>query len=530
MKRNLIVLLLILVVCDISAQESLFPLNRDVNIRIESFINADTTGFHSSIKPYLISELKNTMPYDSIFSPIVKDGKFSKSCFGRKLFKEHLLYVNEDDITLSVDPVFNLQLGRERESMHTYFVNTRGVLVQANVKDKFYFYTGFHENQARYVPYVDSMVRAYEVVPGQGKVKYNPDLVFDFSQSTGGIGYKLNKHFDFLLAHDKIFIGDGYRSLLISDNSYSFPFLRINMTFWKFKYTAIYAVYRDLQSVSDPNIGYLKKYNTTHNLDLNIGKKNKLTVSIFETVMWKPAASRGYELAYLNPMLFIRPVENSIGSPDNVLLASNVKWKINHCNTVYGQLMLDELLLEEVRSGNGWWGNKQAFQLGYKSSNLFRISNLNIQTEFNFVRPFTYQHRTSAQNYSNYNQALAHPLGANFVESISFINYRFKNLFAEVKVQYAKMGRDTANLNYGNNIFESYDSRSSEYNHRMFDGLESTLKSVDLRINYLVNPKTNFVVKAGINLRKFENAFQNDQSTFFYFGLSTSLENYYFDF
>ena len=514
----------------VHGQESLFPLNRDVNTRIGSFLNADTSGFHTSVQPVLFSDLKNIMPVDSIFQPIVKDGKFSKTWVGRKLLKEHLLFVDEDDIVLSVDPVFNLQFGREKENTGNYFVNTRGVLVQANVKDKFYFYTGFHENQARYVSYIDSAVRATNVVPGQGIVKYNPEKVFDFSQSIGGIGYKLNKHFDFLLAQDKNFIGDGYRSLLLSDNSYSYPFLRVNMTFWKFKYTAIYAVFRDLQDIPDPNVGYLKKYSTTHNLDLNIGKKNKLTVSIFETVMWAPAASRGYELAYLNPVLFIRPVENSLGSPDNVLLASNVRWKINHSNTVYGQLMLDELLLDEVRSGKGWWGNKQGFQLGYKSHNVFRVKNLNVQTEFNLVRPFTYSHRTSAQNYSHYNQALAHPLGANFVESISFINYRYKNVFAELKLQIAKMGKDTGNVNYGNNIFESYETRNSEYGNYLFSGLESDLKSVELRVNYLVNPKTNFVVEAGINMRNFTNVIQNDRSTYFYFGIRTSLENYYFDF
>lgn len=515
------------------AQESLFPMNRDVNTRIESFINSDTTGFHSSVKPYLYTDVRKIVPVDSVFSPIVGEGKFTKTWVGRKLLKEHLLFVNEDDIVLSVDPVFNLQFGKEKESISNYFVNTRGVLVQANVKDKFYFYTGFHENQARYVSYIDSSVRATNVVPGQGIVKYNPEKVFDFSQSIGGIGYILNKHFDFLLAHDKNFIGDGYRSLLLSDDSYSYPFLRINMTFWKFRYTAIYAVYRDLQSVPDPNIGYLKKYSTTHNLDLNIGKKNKLTVSIFETVMWAPSASRGYELAYLNPVLFIRPVENSLGSPDNVLLASNIKWKINRSNTLYGQVMLDELLLDEVRSGKGWWGNKQGFQLGIKSSNFFRVKNLNVQTEFNLVRPYTYQHRTSAQSYTHYNQSLTHPLGANFAESVSFINYRYKNLFAEVKVQIAKMGQDTADVNLGNNIFDSYetrDMRDGEYGHYMFDGLESNLKTVDLRVNYLINPKTNFVVEAGIIMRNFDNAQYRNQSTFYYFGIRTSLENYYFDF
>ena len=95
------------------------------------------------------------------------------------------------------------------------------------------------------------------------------------------------------------------------------------------------------------------------------------------------------------------------------------------------------------------------------------------------------------------------------------------------------MGQDTADVNLGNNIFESYetrDMRDGEYGHYMFDGLESNLKTVDLRVNYLVNPKTNFVVEAGIIMRNFDNAQYRNQSTFYYFGIRTSLENYYFDF
>ena len=170
--------------------------------------------------------------------------------------------------------------------------------------------------------------------------------------------------------------------------------------------------------------------------------------------------------------------------------------------------MLDELLLDEVRAGNGWWGNKQAFQAGYKSFNLFKVKNLNVQTEFNLVRPYTYQHRSNAQNYTHYNQPLAHPFGANFAESVSFINYRWRNIFAELKVQYAKLGRDTTNSNLGNDIFKNYESRTQEYNNRMFQGIESTLNSVDLRLNYLINPKTNFNLELGVSSRQFQNRFQ----------------------
>ena len=528
--RNGLILFLILTKFSSQAQEYFYPLNRDMDTRIGVFINEDQSGFHTSMKPYINAELKKIAPLDSIWQPILSPSKFNNTWVGRKLRKENFIYVNEDDILLSVDPVFHLQLGRDQKANRNVYVSTRGLRVQGNVKDKFFFYTQFHENQARYVNYINNSINRYNVVPGQGKVKFLPDDSFDFSQATGGIAYTLNKHFDFLLASDKNFIGDGYRSLLLSDNAYSYPFLRINMTFWKFKYTVLYAVMQDLQTLHDPNVGYDKKYSTTHYLDINIGKKNKLSVGIFETVMFKQAASRGYELSYLNPMLFLRPVENSLDSPDNVLLGLNTRWKINGHNTIYSQVMLDEFLLSEVRAGKGWWGNKQGLQLGFKSSDIFATKSLNFQTEFNFVRPFTYQHRSNGQNYTHHNQALAHPLGADFIESVTFLNYRWKKFFAEIKFQYAKMGQNIGSLNLGNDIFQSYETRAFEYGNYMFNGLESKLNSFDFRIDYLVNPKTNFNIEIGTVLRKFSYSTGQDDSQLFYFGIRTSLENYYFDF
>jgi len=512
------------------AQEFLFPLNHDVNTRIGAILNKDMSGLHTSIQPLIIPEINAIAALDTVLAADLKDYKFYKTWVGRKLRKEHLLAIDADDIKLSVDPVFNVSLGRDQKNDRNVYVNTRGVLVMGNMHDKFYFYTGFHENQARYLSYVDSLVRKDSIVPGQGKVKFLDSEAFDFSQATGGVGYRASRHFDFLLANDKNFIGDGYRSLLLSDNTYSYPFFRAHMTFWKFRYSVYYMVLQNMRGGYDENIGYTKKYSTIHYLDVNIGKKNSLTVGIFEAVMWKPEATRGYELHYLNPIIFLRPVENSVGSPDNALLGTNIRWKLNSRNTLYAQLMLDELLLDEVRAGKGWWGNKQAFQLGYKSWNLFGVKQLNIQTEFNFVRPFTYAHRSNSQNYSNSNQPLAHPLGSDFVESVSFINYRWKNIFAEIKVQYAKMGRDTGTVNLGNDIFKAYDTRSSEYGNRMFQGLSSTLNSVEFRLNYLVNPKTNFNIELGASSRTFKNERTNDQSLYIFFGLRTSLENYYLDF
>ncbi|MFM7217840.1 MAG: hypothetical protein ACKO1U_07465 [Bacteroidota bacterium] len=512
------------------AQEYLFPLNRDLNLRIGAALNADTTGFHTSLQPYALPDLDSVMDTRKATDVVLSNTHFYSTWVGRKLRKEHLLQVDKDDLLLSIDPIFNLQAGTDRLNDRNVFVNTRGLLVQGNVSGRFFFYTSFRENQARYLSYIDSTIRITGVAPGQGKAKFLSNEKLDFSMSTGGMAFRLNRHFDFLFAQDKLFIGDGYRSMLLSDNAYPFPFLRTNMTFWKFRYSVTYAVMQDLQTPPDQNIGYPKKYSTFHHLDVNIGRKNRLSLGFFESVVWAPAASRGYELHYLNPFLFLRPVENSMGSPDNALLGLNVRWKVSKSSSIYGQLMLDEFLLDEVRAGNGWWGNKQAAQLGVKSFSLFGIKDLNFQSEINFARPFTYQHRSGSQNYSHYNQALAHPLGADFVESITFVNYRWRNFFAELKVQVAQMGRDTSAANLGNNIFLSYDTRPQDYGYDMFTGRECKLNTIGIRVNYLVNPKTDFVVEAGYEQRSFSSKVDNQQSGLVYFGLRTSLENYYFDF
>jgi hypothetical protein len=515
------------------AQEYLFPLNRDMEIRIEPYLQSDTGNFHSALKPFTMGELRKISPVDSVFTPIVEETKFTQTWLGRKIFKEHFLDVNTDDIHLSVDPIFNFQGGRELINNTNEYVNTRGILVQADVNQKFFFYTGFTENRSQFINYVNDFVNSTNVAPGQGRVKKVSDNVYDFSNARGGIAYTLNRHFDFLLAYDKNFVGDGYRSLLLSDNAYSYPFLRLNMTFWKFKYSAIYAVFQDHITGFDNDSGYAKKFGRFNYLDLNIGKKNRVSVGIFEGVISVQDANRSFDLNYINPVIFLRPVEYSIGSPDNELLGLNMKIKINANNVLYGQLLLDEFVLKEVKSGNGWWGNKQALQGGFKSFNIFKVKSLNVQSELNYVRPYTYQHRLNGPNYSEYNQALAHPLGANFIESVSFINYRWKNLFVEGKFIYSEIGLDRPfenDGNDGNNIYNDYAYHGPDYGHYTLDGIHTKLIYKDLRVNYLINPKTNLNVELGISDRTYSNTYGNIDSRLVYFGFRTSLENYYFDF
>ena len=59
--------------------------------------------------------------------------------------------------------------------------------------------------------------------------------------ANGHVSYQTSKHFNFQFGHGKHFIGDGYRSMLLSDNSFNYPYLKITTDVWKVSYVNLYS-------------------------------------------------------------------------------------------------------------------------------------------------------------------------------------------------------------------------------------------------------------------------------------------------
>ena len=529
MIRVLLLLIIIFIAKDSNSQERLIPINKEIHRWYEPYFYEPGANLHPSVKPFQVSELQSNTPYDSIHNPVKPTGGFYDTWVGRKIFKEDLIKIETEGFMLRLNPLFHFQVGRDLENDDNAYINTRGFHAEGTIGSKVSFYTGFFENQATFVNYIDSFVIRQGIVPGQGRIKFFKENAYDYSMSFGGVIFRPSKYFAFQFAHDKNFIGNGYRSLLLSDVAYNYPFFKITTDVWKIKYVNIYAQFQDLKTPVLPNVAYRKKFGTFHYLDINIG--NKLKVGLFEAVIWQndTANGRGFDFNYLNPIIFLRPVEFSLNSPDNAMLGMNMSFSLTKNHVFYGQLALDEFILKEVREGTGWHGNKQAFQLGYKGYNL-GIKNLGFQTEFNYVRPFMYQHLTTLQNYAHFNEALAHPLGANFYESVSFLTYRYNRIKFSAQVMYAISGKDTATFNYGSNIFKNYRDRPSEYGNEILQGLETTTLFTDLKVTYLINPKTNMNVELGVINRNLTNDLQEQNTMWIYFGFRTALYNYYYDF
>jgi hypothetical protein len=127
----------------------------------------------------------------------------------------------------------------------------------------------------------------------------------------------------------------------------------------------------------------------------------------------------------------------------------------------------------------------------------FGIKNLDLQVESNRVRPFTYSHGDSVANYTHYNQALAHPLGANFQEFIGIATYQPAPKFLlQAKLFYWKQGIDsTSTESFGSNIFlpNTPPLRAREFGYHIGDGLgvkaviASFLLTYELRQNLFID-------------------------------------------
>jgi hypothetical protein len=115
------------------------------------------------------------------------------------------------------------------------------------------------------------------------------------------------------------------------------------------------------------------------------------------------------------------------------------------------------------------------------------INNLDLQVEWNRVRPFTYSHFDSISNYAHYNQPLAHPLGANFNEYIFLLKYQpINKLTVTGRVIYWKQGLDSSSgYNAGSNIFRlNGDGRTSEFGYTQLNGITSNTINASFQATY----------------------------------------------
>lgn len=455
----------------------------------------------------------------------------------------HFWRLNTENLSMSINPILDVSYGSDAKNSGTLIQNTRGLSLKGILDEKLYFYVRILENQASFPKYIDQFVNENNALPGNGLYKgYRSTVIknfigYDYLNVIAHFGVPLSKSINLEFGHGQHFIGNGFRSLLLSDFGNNYLYLKFNTKVWKLHYQNLFAELNTVSSSRIPgDVLIPKKYMAQHYL--SIKPSPKFEIGLFETVILH--RENGFDLQYLNPIILYRSIEHSIGSPDNVIVGLNARWSPVRGYSLYSQLVLSEFKLRESTGSEGWWANKIGYQLGLKIYDLLGVSTLDGMIEYNTVRPYTYAHsrsldevpRFSNAGYTHHSMPLAHPLGANFKEVVFGLNYQWsEKLRTELLgIVYTKGEDGDTGVSFGGNPNLNTDLRQSDFGNFTGQGIRADVTLLRLNAAYEFFP--NYFIDLGFLYRtkKSEQETLSTDSTVFSFGIRANVGRTNFDF
>lgn len=478
--------------------------------------------FHTGVRPYNQWYLTN-----HTFNQSFKDTGDYYYDFTVLLFQKHLLEIHKKDVHIGMDPLVDVYFGKRYFNKlvafsHKISTNTRGFRVVGNIGKNVSFETRFYENQFFYANYIDSIVRSKGVAPGIGRVKQFKSGGWDVGNSTGMISIKLNELINLKFGHDKLFIGQGYRSLLLSDNASNYPYLALNLRSKnnKWQYLSTFAwmqsLYRSLTTVSTEAL-FKRKNGNFHCLSFKPNPSWEF--GLFEGTIFKSFDNTlGFvnpHPSFYNPVIGINTIINGLQGENNSVIGLSTSFLMPSYQ-IYGQIAMDNV-------------DKVGFQLGGKWIKPFGLHRNWLLAEFNTIPSYMYS-TTNAnilQNYTHMNQELAHPLGASFSEVILMYHFYLDRWFTNIQFNFTSRKREEI-YQFGENIL-----RASNDIH--IEGSEIQ----DIRTFYWkIEGGYNFNIKTRLqlfgqfsrrNLYNLQNKTKNQSDFYFVFGLRCNLNNNYLD-
>lgn len=440
------------------------------------------------------------------------------------IFKKHLIQSRGEDYFIQITPMVNISRGSDRNDTleRSLFQNTRGVHVECDLFDKFSFSTAFYENQSRNTiyesNYYSSVGELYPsgnkytpqnaVIPGAARTKPFKDDAFDYAFAVGYFVYRPFNSLSIRMGNNQQFIGDGYRSVLLSDNSIYAPYFRVDWQFHpKFKFT--YYRSRLMNLLRKPASGSAESYYDPAALSVNYLSyipNEKISISLFEGTKWNmgdSVVSKNPHFLYFNPIPFAGPVALNTNEVSSVI-GLNASYQLFDKHRVYGQFGITD-----------FDGNKLAAQLGYRVYELFGLNDLMLQLEYNYASSEMYETSNPRLNYSHYNLPLAHTKGNGFGELLFRASYEWNRIYA-----------------YNSFSYIQTKDRNDRSLLSIYDDLELTSETImfnTFELGYRVNRMVNLCVFGRYTYRSTTQ--ENVPTTSLVeIGLSTDLINHYRDF
>jgi hypothetical protein len=446
-------------------------------------------------------------------------GDSTQLSFGKKLKRhfteDYLFEIHEKEVNLYFSPVVNLQVGQNwlDESGPTLYQNTRGIYVKGKLLKNFSFATTFVENQARFSDYENyfisshgefypnaSTVQQNGVVPGGGRTKAFKEGGYDYGYAIGSFLYKPLENLEIRAGNAPTFVGSGYRSLILSDNSYQAPSIDIKYTFLK-KFSYGIRRTRRLNLIRKTAFStvegyYEPKASSRHYLNYQVNQN--ITLGLSENSIWSmgDTVSKRPNGLYYAPVPFLGLTQ----SKNHTIYGFDASELVGKKTRFYQQLVLSGFNLAQM-----------GFQFGVRFYDL--LPNSMLQFEYNKVGGALYTAETPNMSYTHYNLPMAHPKGQGFNELVIRANVSVKRVYGESKTVCYWL------KNYNERDLLPMDNESPS--------IEDLIIHQQFELGYRINPKINFCFFGRAVLRISD---IDPTQMLIHIGLSTNLFNSYNDY
>lgn len=460
------------------AQQQSIPIHHSYDIDFEKERLSTDEFIHTSFQPLLESRLTHTS------LPTLSFPRSNKSWVSKKLFHEHFIQYDSSDVQFYIDPIVNFEYGIDNGASArevTHYFNTRGFQLRLNLGDKISVQSSFRENQANLLSYVHNRTRRSREAFGQGRVKSFGEGGFDYNMASSAVSYSPNTHLNFQIGHGKHFIGQGHRSFLLSDLAFNYPFMRINSQWFggKLSYQNLFALYQNIERLpSDFESEGLFQRNQAATHFLEYSPVKSLNLGLFESNIWKNTDTSNFNKAGVNywvPIILL----NSLF--DKNTIATQLGLTANYTGfsrlNIYGQLATTAL-------------KDSAFNFQVGAKYYLKSIPLRVMVEYNSSNSFD-------GNYRHYESSLTHPVQSTFQEAIFGLTFKKNRIWSTLQLNYLE----------------------SQKNELLF---------VEFRQSYVVNPSSRLALTAGIRYRELS-PFQ-EETNYLFIGLTTNLQNLYFDY
>lgn len=226
------------------------------------------------------------------------------------------------------------------------------------------------------------------------------------------------------------------------------------------------------------------KFLTAHNLTFFLGRD--VEIGFTDMVIF----SRRFDLAYLNPFSFLKSVEHALNDRDNGLLGAHARVRLTPNVEMRGQVLMDDVVAGKI--GEGWWGNKFAWQTGLMWTSPFSLSDMTVQLEWTRVEPFMYSHFHPQNTFSTSSTILGSQIGPNAMSYWGRLHWNLSaDLFVDLDLQYLQRGENeydstgTLVFNAGSDFRQSIRSEEEKSRvTRILDGRRVDVVSVTGYVQY----------------------------------------------